>query len=272
MFDDENTFELLTPSTDLVEVLSAQQEMEAQLLASSHPAVNMPWASYNWHSLSREMARFGLATKGFSIDAPLPEYDVLHMLSTELSLMSPQDLKEQFLHIAEGNPITRLYRALMETANVRNLLKNENALGWSGFAAMTTDKEAERALRRRRMVVDHFRDTSDWSSIRALELSQALGLIWLALEANMISVADALPYEKRCITEATVRFGSWNAFAVSLLRARLFVEAHEESSELLLTLQKDAALLEKALKGPWAKLPWPEFTDGEPTVPVVNRL
>lgn len=186
--------------------------------------------------------------------------------------MAPQNLKAQFLHIVEGNPISRLYRALTETSNVRSLLKNENALGWSGFVAMSTDREAERALRRRRMIVDFFREKGDWSQIRALEISQALALIWLAEEAGMISAAEAVAYKKRCTTEVTVRFNSWNSFAAALLRSRLFVEAHQESPELLATLEKDTQFLTEALSGAWAAIPWPEFTDGSDPVPIVNRI
>ena len=272
MFDDENTFEFLTPSSDLAEVLNAQQTMEAALLKAPRPALNSPWATYPWAPFSRELARFALALKGFSLDTPTPEYEILHMLSTELSLMAPQDLKALFLHIVEGNPISRLYRALTETSNVRSLLKNENALGWSGFVAMSTDREAERALRRRRMIVDFFREKGDWSQIRALEISQALALIWLAEEAGMISAAEAVAYKKRCTTEVTVRFNSWNSFAAALLRSRLFVEAHQESPELLATLEKDTQVLTEALSGAWAAIPWPEFTDGSDPVPIVNRI
>ncbi len=272
MFDEESPLELLMPSADLADAIERCLALEAELGKLGRTPVNAPWAQFPWHACAKALARFSLYTKGFNPDAPLPEYEVLHTLSTELGIMSPTDFREQFLHITEGNPITRLYRKLTNAANVRKLLTDENTFGWSGFQPSASDREAARAMTRRRMVVDAFRESDDWSRLRALELSDAAALLMLAIEAGVLTVAAAERYEARCVTEAAVRFENWGSFAAALLRARLFVLAQEEGAELTLTLERDAAFLRASLTEQWQTLSWPEFTDGEPPLSVPTRL
>ncbi|GEM_PF-364270 len=271
MFDDDNTLELLTPTPDLVEVFGVLKAHENRLAGLNTTVREEPWAGYAWHPIAREMAAFSLMSKGFATESPIPDYEILHILSTELGIMSPQDFKEQFLHITEGNPVSRLYRKLTDVPSVKRLFKDENTLGWSGFQASSTDREAERAYTRRRMMVDYFRDSADWTSVRALELSNALSLLVLALDAGMLSQAETLNYARRVVTEASVRFASWSAFAQSLLRAHVFMQVHDERDELLVILERDMRFLEAALTGRFARYPWPRFTDGAPTVAVPFR-
>ena len=256
---EDETYELLTPSADFLPVLQAlDQRVERWLVA---PALATPgdWDSYAWLTFTRALGLFVAQRQGFNLERPLVEHDVLHWLSTELELMDANDLDQVFHHWVDGNPLSRHYRRIADAPQVRKLLENDSVMGWSGFSTQTLDREEAHRLRRQRMFVDTYRDVFNWTALRAFELSQAAALVCLASEIGMIDAIKAKPYARRLTVESSVRFSSWEAVAVSLLRASVFQRAGEDSEEQLKELAQDDERLHHYDQSVWQPLGWPQF-------------
>ena len=178
MTNDEEPIELLMPSAAMQPVLSDLRAALVRLGDVKTRSAPRVWDNIDFEGTAANIARFTLWTEGWD-EGVIPAGDVNaasdvgHRLSTELEIMSPDDLEERFRVIVDGAPVTRLYRRISDAQTVSRLMKDTMALGWSGFDMLALSPAEQETMRRRRMFVDAFRNDFDWTRLRALELSQS---------------------------------------------------------------------------------------------------
>lgn len=195
MTNDEEPIELLMPSAAMQPVLSDLRAALVRLGDVKTRSAPRVWDNIDFEGTAANIARFTLWTEGWD-EGVIPAGDVNaasdvgHRLSTELEIMSPDDLEERFRVIVDGAPVTRLYRRISDAQTVSRLMKDTMALGWSGFDMLALSPAEQETMRRRRMFVDAFRNDFDWTRLRALELSQSAALLEAALYVEMVQPAD----------------------------------------------------------------------------------
>ena len=189
MTNDEEPIELLMPSAAMQPVLSDLRAALVRLGDVKTRSAPRVWDNIDFEGTAANIARFTLWTEGWD-EGVIPAGDVNaasdvgHRLSTELEIMSPDDLEERFRVIVDGAPVTRLYRRISDAQTVSRLMKDTMALGWSGFDMLALSPAEQETMRRRRMFVDAFRNDFDWTRLRALELSQSAALLEAALRRD----------------------------------------------------------------------------------------
>ena len=194
MTNDEEPIELLMPSAAMQPVLSDLRAALVRLGDVKTRSAPRVWDNIDFEGTAANIARFTLWTEGWD-EGVIPAGDVNaasdvgHRLSTELEIMSPDDLEERFRVIVDGAPVTRLYRRISDAQTVSRLMKDTMALGWSGFDMLALSPAEQETMRRRRMFVDAFRNDFDWTRLRALELSQSAALLEAALYVEMVQPA-----------------------------------------------------------------------------------
>lgn len=192
MTNDEEPIELLMPSAAMQPVLSDLRAALVRLGDVKTRSAPRVWDNIDFEGTAANIARFTLWTEGWD-EGVIPAGDVNaasdvgHRLSTELEIMSPDDLEERFRVIVDGAPVTRLYRRISDAQTVSRLMKDTMALGWSGFDMLALSPAEQETMRRRRMFVDAFRNDFDWTRLRALELSQSAALLEAALYVELFS-------------------------------------------------------------------------------------
>ena len=138
MTNDEEPIELLMPSAAMQPVLSDLRAALVHLGDVKTRSAPRVWDNIDFEGTAANIARFTLWTEGWD-EGVIPAGDVNaasdvgHRLSTELEIMSPDDLEERFRVIVDGAPVTRLYRRISDAQTVSRLMKDTMALGWSGF-------------------------------------------------------------------------------------------------------------------------------------------
>ena len=138
MTNDEEPIELLMPSAAMQPVLSDLRAALVRLGDVKTRSAPRVWDNIDFEGTAANIARFTLWTEGWD-EGVIPAGDVNaasdvgHRLSTELEIMSPDDLEERFRVIVDGAPVTRLYRRISDAQTVSRLMKDTMALGWSGF-------------------------------------------------------------------------------------------------------------------------------------------
>ena len=236
MTNDEEPIELLMPSAAMQPVLSDLRAALVRLGDVKTRSAPRVWDNIDFEGTAANIARFTLWTEGWD-EGVIPAGDVNaasdvgHRLSTELEIMSPDDLEERFRVIVDGAPVTRLYRRISDAQTVSRLMKDTMALGWSGF---------------------------DWTRLRALELSQGAALLEAALYVEMVQPADIERLRRRIAGEAIARCASWTAFARALLCARTFCSLRDGALSTRSRIAEDEARLTALLSGPW-QVAWPRI-------------
>lgn len=261
MTNDEEPIELLMPSAAMQPVLSDLRAALVRLGDVKTRSAPRVWDNIDFEGTAANIARFTLWTEGWD-EGVIPAGDVNaasdvdHRLSTELEIMSPDDLEERFRVIVDGAPVTRLYRRISDAQTVSRLMKDTMALGWSGFDMLALSPAEQETMRRRRMFVDAFRNDFDWTRLRALELSQSAALLEAALYVEMVQPADIERLRRRIAGEAIARCASWTAFARALLCARTFCSLRDGALSTRSRIAEDEARLTALLSGPWQSA-WP---------------
>lgn len=261
MTNDEEPIELLMPSAAMQPVLADLRAALVRLGAVKTKSAPRVWDNIDFDGTACAIARFTLWTQGREAgEIPAGDMnaanDIGHRLSTELEIMSPDDLAERFRAIVNGAPVTRLYRRIADAHTVNRLMRDSMALGWSGFDVLALSPAEQETVRRRRMFVDAFRDDFDWTRLRALELSQAAALLEAALYVEMVTPADIEGMRRRIAAEAISRYASWTAFARALLCARAFCGLRDGALCTRSLVAEDEGRLEALLSGPW-QTAWP---------------
>ena len=242
MTNDEEPIELLMPSAAMQPVLSDLRAALVRLGDVKTRSAPRVWDNIDFEGTAANIARFTLWTEGWD-EGVIPAGDVNaasdvgHRLSTELEIMSPDDLEERFRVIVDGAPVTRLYRRISDAQTVSSPAEQET-------------------MRRRRMFVDAFRNDFDWTRLRALELSQSAALLEAALYVEMVQPADIERLRRRIAGEAIARCASWTAFARALLCARTFCSLRDGALSTRSRIAEDEARLTALLSGPWQSA-WP---------------
>ena len=168
MTNDEEPIELLMPSAAMQPVLSDLRAALVRLGDVKTRSAPRVWDNIDFEGTAANIARFTLWTEGWD-EGVIPAGDVNaasdvgQRLSTELEIMSPDDLEERFRVIVDGAPVTRLYRRISDAQTVSRLMKDTMALGWSGFDMLALSPAEQETMRRRRMFVDAFRNDFDWT-------------------------------------------------------------------------------------------------------------
>jgi len=166
---EEETLEILEPNAAMSPILKA---LDAALAAHTGPDPQPPrefaWEEIPFAEVARTAAAFPLLFEGWTEGAiPATEYsagDLLHELSSDLDIMSAEDLHERFLLLVEGARASADFRRIMAAPSVKHLVRNEAGLGWSGFEVVPKNTELLERMRRKRMTADHFRGKFDWTA------------------------------------------------------------------------------------------------------------
>ncbi len=264
-YDDE-PLEILNPTPAMMPVLESICTALGRLTA---PDATLP-AAWLWEELPaadfvREAARFPLLLDGWP-EGSLPhvasaaeEDDLVHRLSTELGIMSSEDLDDRFKASIEGAGVAASYRKMLEAPSFSDLVRNENTIGWGGFDPISRDPEIEKRMRRQRIFCDYFRGAASWTQLRSWDAASACALIVEAMAAGMLSPASAAPYLRRAATELAVRFLSWHELSKGLLLARAFSALTQSEAAAHDAIARELDMLMKLLEGPWAAFPWPRI-------------
>ena len=256
MTNDEEPIELLMPSAAMQPVLSDLRAALVRLGDVKTRSAPRVWDNIDSEGTAANIARFTLWTEGWD-EGVIPAGDVNaasdvgHRLSTELEIMSPDDLEERFRVIVDGAPVTRLYRRISDAQTVSRLMKDTMALGWSGFdmlaLARRAGDDAPQAHVRRRLPQRLRLD----APARPRALSSGAALLGAALPSKRWSAADER-LRRRIAGEAIARCASWTAFARALLCARTFCSLRDGALSTRSRIAEDEARLTalSALKSP----------------------
>lgn len=262
MSSDDDALDILTPSAAMLPVLTGLRASLSRLGDIKTKSAPRVWDNIDFEGTACAMARFALCEDGWANGEIPPDdvdanNDLRHYLSTDLEIMSPDDLFERFRAIVDGAPLTREYRRIFKAPDVGRLLKDHMALGWGGFDVVQGNPAQQELIRRRRMFVDYFRNDFDWARLRALELSRAAALLEKAIYVEMVTPADIFTQRQRIASEALARFASWNAYARATLCARTFEGIEEGVTCARQRINSDKAILQGLLGGPWQAINWP---------------
>ena len=215
---EEETLEILEPNAAMSPILKA---LDAALAVHTGPDPQPPrefaWEEIPFAEVARTAAAFPLLFEGWAEGAiPATEYsagDLLHELSSDLDIMSAEDLHERFLLLVEGARASADFRRIMAAPSVKHLVRNEAGLGWSGFEVVPKNTELLERMRRKRMTADHFRGKFDWTALRGWDLALGAALITKAQAADMLTDEEALDYFRRIAGELLLRMTSRQALA-----------------------------------------------------------
>lgn len=262
--DDEETLEILSPSPEMTALIGILREaMNAFPEPEGSDALPLLWEELPLEAFVREAARLPLMLSGWSKgdipDSNLSTGEILHDLSSELGLMSGEDLKEAFLLDVEGEGAASDYRRVLEARSVSLLWKNSAVMGWSGFEVETQNQALQTALKLKRAFVDAFRGEISWMTLRAHDLLKGAALIEKAVAGEMISLNEAQHFKERIGGELLLRFTSWQSLSRALLVAALWTGLDESVHAAEDDLRQTAMALERLLAedGAWRQFPWP---------------
>lgn len=273
--DDDATLVILAPSqsmSDLLRELDLAFERIAALPGShTAPAKASPWEDLALGSFVHEVARLPLLIAGWP-EGEIPEGDlatgeVLHELSTDSNMMSGEDLEAALRQAVEGAGAAAEWRRITAAESVERLLKNDAAIGWSGFDVMNHDEALRRQLERRRMMVDAFREKLEWQHLRVEDLLAAARLLEKALAAEVVDETKAQRWQARIGGELLMRCNSWTALAQDALMGALWTGLARSEKAAGEALGRTLKALESLLgeSGAWTRSPWPQqATDTEP--------
>lgn len=262
----DDTIEILAPSPTMTPVIEALRSRWAAL----QTLPTTPVTAYTFEALpvvafAREFARFTVMRAGFA-EGLYPTLDqakatdLVPHLSLDYQIMSEDDLAEQFRFRVEGANVAAHYRKIAQTPQLKTLLRDENALGWSGFIVdepVSSHKSA--VLHRERMLIDYFRGSVEWSFLRGYDLSRSAMLILEALAVEMISVERAQFYLARTVGEMVLRYSNWRDFARSLLFTMTFMNVSTSEHHALEMMDVEFQRLQTCLTTYWMDFAWPRI-------------
>ena len=186
--EDDIPFEILSPTPGMAEVLlELRMRLDLWTKSDASPAVSHVWEDLPLQAFSAELARYPLILSGLgeggAAEGSVPEADLYHRLSQELGIMSTDDLKTEFLDRVEGRHTAADFRRVQEAASIDDLVRNDMALGWSGFEITPKDDALVERARRERMFADYFRGALNWTHLRAWDIARAAALAEEAYES-----------------------------------------------------------------------------------------
>lgn len=232
----------------------------------SRTAASVFWDDLPVRAFVHEAARLPLLEEGWSAgeitDTDLSAGEILHEFSSTLEIMSSEDLDEHFRLLVEGAGAAANFKRVQDARCLKDLLKNDTALGWSGFDVVTHDKTLAARMERLRMTADFLRGRLDWTALRGWDLLQGAAFVTKAEASDSASPDDVARMEGRIAGELLLRCGSWR----DLRRAWILGEfwkgvavSERAAAEALLQAEKTTATLLSAKKpqGAWAAFPWP---------------
>lgn len=272
--DDDATLVILAPSqamSDLLRDLDLALARVATLPGSSiAPAKASPWEDLALAPFVHEAARLPLLVAGWP-EGEIPEGDlatgeVLHELATDSNMMSGEDLEAALRQAVEGAGAAAEWRRITAAESVERLLKNDTAIGWSGFDVMNHDEALRHRLERRRMMVDAFREKLGWQHLRVEDLLAAARLLEKALAAEVVDETKAQRWQARIGGELLMRCNSWTALAQDALLGALWTGLEQSEKVAGEALGRTLTALETLLgeSGAWTRSPWPhQATDPE---------
>ena len=271
---DDAPFVILAPSHSTGLLLKEFEALDDALDALPGAGVEarpLPWEDLPLPAFVGEASRLPLMVTGWP-GGVIPEGDVaageiLHELSTAPDIMETGDLEEALRLAVEGAGVAAEWRRITEAESVERLLKNDAAIGWSGFDVISRDEALRARLERRRMTVDHFRGRIDWTVLRGHDLLSGAILLEKALSAEMVPAEVAARWQARIAGEMLLRFDSWQALARSALLGALWTGLEESEKAGAERMRRAAAALQQLLgdEGAWTRFPWPrQLPDAEP--------
>ena len=260
---EEETLEILEPNAAMSPILKA---LDAALAAHTGPDPQPPqefaWEEIPFAEVARTAAAFPLLFEGWAEGAiPATEYsagDLLHELSSDLDIMSAEDLHERFLLLVEGSRASADFRRIMAASSVKHLVRNEAGLGWSGFEVVPKNTELLERMRRKRMAADHFRGKLDWTALRGWDLALGAALITKAQAADMLTNEEALDYFRRIAGELLLRMTSRQALARAMLLGTFWTTLEVGEQQAAEGLRQAEQALDSLLspEGVWGRTPW----------------
>ena len=270
LLDDEETLEILSPNPVIAALIG---DLNTAMTKFPEPVTNAAepvlWEDLPLEAFVREAARLPLMLSGWSKgdipDSNLSTGEILHDLSSELDIMSGEDLNEAFLMDVEGQGVAADYRRILEARSVSLLWKNSAVMGWSGFEVETQNQALQEALKRKRVFVDAFRGEIDWMTLRCWDLLKGAALIEKAIAGEMISAEDAGHFKKRIGGELLLRYSSWDSLARALQIAAVWIGLEENVHAAEDALHQMTTVLESLLSegGAWRQFPWPRQKEDE---------
>ena len=272
MNTDEAPLELLAPSASMSALLAALSGVldrpagDDAAVSVSPAAAPVFWDDLPVQAFVHEAARLPLLEEGWSAgeisDTDLSAGEILHELSSTLGIMSSEDLDERFRLLVEGAGAAADFRRVQSAERLKDLLKNDAVLGWSGFDVMTHDKTVAGRMERLRMTADFLRGRLDWTALRGWDLLQGAAFVVKAEASDTAPPEDVARMESRIAGELLLRCSSWE----DLRRAWVLGEfwkglatSERAAAEALQQAAKTADLLlsTKNPKGAWAAFAWP---------------
>lgn len=259
-FFEEDSVEMLSPTTEMMPVFDTLREGFEQLASLPHAnAVSLPWDKIEFTTTGTELARWYFGRNGFmpSLEEPDDAFlaDLYHWMETHWNVMSAADLSERVDMLVGGNLTPKRFRQIREAAAVQELVRREVGLGWGGFSAVV-DKEDEARLRRLRIFTDYYRRTIEWPLLRTADLSAACAMIVASKLLGMTTEKEGETLFARPAGELIVRFRSWTEVAESLLIRDTFDALETSETAAVQSAKRSLLFLESLLTGPWRKLAW----------------
>lgn len=271
--DDDVTLVILAPSQAMGQLLreleNAFERLSALPGAARREVRPVPWESIDLAAFVHEAARLPLLAEGWP-EGEIPEGDlaageVLHELATDSDMMSGEDLESALRSAVEGRGAASEWRRISEVESIGQLLKNDTAIGWSGFEVMNRDETLRQRLERRRMMTDHFRDRFDWRNLRVHDLLGAARLLEKALAAEVVAPDVARRWQARIGAELLLRADGWRDIARDALLGALWsgLEKNEKTAGEALALARRSLEALLSAQGAWSRRDWPEQAPDE---------
>lgn len=274
MNSDEAPLELLTPSASMSALLSSLADVLDHTPAdaadrapdAAQAAAPVFWDDLPVRAFVHEAARLPLLEEGWNAgeitDTDLSAGEILHEFSSTLGIMSSEDLDERFRLLVEGAGAAAEFKRVQNAATLKDLLKNDAALGWSGFDVVTHDKTVAERMERLRMTTDFFRGRLEWTALRGWDLLQGAAFVAKAGASDSASLEDVARMESRIAGELLLRCGSWQdlrrAWILGEFWKGLAVSEKAAAESLLRASKTTATLLSTSLPpGAWTAFPWP---------------
>ncbi len=224
------------------------------------------WDDIPVRAFVHEAARLPLLKEGWSSgeisDTDLSAGEILHEFSSTLEIMSSEDLDEHFRLLVEGAGAAADFKRVQDARCLKDLLKNDTALGWSGFDVVTHDKTLAARMERLRMTADFFRGRLDWTALRGWDLLQGAAFVAKAEASDSAAADDVARMESRIAGELLLRCASWQDLRRSWILGEFWkgvAMSEKAAAEALLQAAKTTATLLSVKKpqGAWTAFPWP---------------
>ncbi|MDO5530885.1 DUF1266 domain-containing protein [Sutterella sp.] len=266
MLNDDEPFEILSPSPAMTALLSTLEKKLAELPDPEAKAPGIAWEDLPFVEFVSAAAKLPLMLMGWAggeiARDDVAAGEILHELSTDFGIMSGEDLDEQLSLLIEGACSAAEWRRIAEAPTISKFLKNDTLLGWGGFEVENQDKDLRARLERRRMMVDFYRERVDWTGLRAPDLLKGAALLRKAIAADILPDRDTGLWSARIGAELLLRCGSWQGLARAALMGEVWQGLAQNDRAAADALTRASAAVDALLApgGAWTLLPWPEQT------------